>query len=157
MNKLDSEVRADNKLASDWLLHYHQRKQDYLAMRDEILNQTMKPPDNSAGGPGGQSGHSDPTGQKAVRLVRYEYDGHWLKVIEEVEAALPGNLQIYLEIKREYRFVRGRRGHRGWVTGVQRRYADKTGRWIAAPRTFLRWWDRIIEYTVRAAAKKGLL
>lgn len=155
MNKLDSEVRADNKLASDWLLHYHQRKQDYLDIRDEILNQTPKPPENSTGGPGGYQ--SDTTGQRAVRLAQYENDGSWLKVIEEVEVALPNNLQIYLEIKREYRFVRGRRGHRGWVTGVQRRYADKTGRWIEAPRTFLRWWDRIIEYTVRTAAKKGLL
>lgn len=122
----------------------------------------------------GGDGHvSDTTGRGAANLVAL--DGativwsrgrsmkvrdmaEWLRLIADIERALPWKMQIYLQLRQEHRTQ-----VRGWVAPVQLKYAeivaarDGVGEWIEAPRTFWVWWKSLVDITAREAAKKGLL
>lgn len=156
---LDQEAKKDNRIAAGWLLYYHERKKEYDSRREAILYASPDPPDGQPRG----TATGDTTGSKGARLAELHADGAWLALIEDVERRLPWKMQIFLRLRREYRFARGRRG---WTAAVQWRYAeevaarlkkDPTDTWIESRSTFSRWWDRIVEYTVRAALKKNLL
>ena len=156
---LDQEAKKDNRIAAGWLLYYHERKKEYDSRREDILYASPGPADGQPRG----TATGDTTGSKGARLAELCEDGDWLALIEDVERRLPWKMQIFLRLRREYRFARGRRG---WTAAVQWRYAeevaarlekDPTDTWVESRSTFSRWWDRIVEYTVRAALKKNLL
>lgn len=142
-----------------WLLHYDERKADYLRRRANALlgsnsRLSLAP---------GHSSIGDPTGRKGERLLDLEAVGQWLELVEEVEVRLPQKMQVYLRVRRDYRSCIGRRG---WVSQMQRQYAAEmskvTGKqvemvWVDSRQTFWVWWERIVEFGARLAAKRGLL
>ena len=157
--QLDAEIREDNRIVSDWLLYYHERRRAYYDRRENILHSTPRP---DVGG-GRSSAISDTTGGKGSKLGDMETVERWIELAEEVERRLPWKMRAFLLLRREYRHVKG---NKGWTTAVQWRFAhevaERLGKrpedtWIESRRTFTRWWNRIVEYTARLAAKRGLL
>ena len=157
---LEQEVKSDNYKVSLWLLYYHDRKKEYTARRVALLLSSPAPSDGQPRG----TDTTDTTGGKGQKLAElYEQAGEWLDLIAEVEQGLPWKMQIFLRLRREYRYARGRNG---WTAPVQRKFAEEVAAklrkdpedtWIESRNTFTRWWDKIVEYAVRKAAKRGLL
>lgn len=158
--QLDTEVKRDNRKVAGWLLFYEERKAEYEKQREAIIESS--PPCFLDAVPG-ENAVTDPTGRKAVNLARLHETEKWLRLVEEVESRLPLKMQVFLRLRREYRY---RRGRNGWVAPVQWRYAQEIARilgknpedtWVESRTTFYYWWDRIVDYTARLAAKRGLL
>lgn len=157
---LDKEIKDDNRIVAGWLLWYHERRHEYLNRRTELIHSTPRP----EGPNGGQTFRiSDSTGQKGSKLADLEKTEQWLGLVAEVEQRLPWKMQIFLRLRREYRYARGRKG---WTAAVQWKFAqevaDRVGKrpedtWVESRETFSRWWDKIVDYTARLAAKRGLL
>ena len=157
---IDLEVRKENRKVANWLLFYEERKKEYQELREEILGASSQ---NLSGASIPKNAVSDPTGKKAVKLAQLQKMEQWIELVEEVERRLPPKMRLFLKLRREYRYSKG---NRGWVAPVQYRYvhevAEMLGKkpedvWIENRRTFWVWWSRIIEYTARLAAKRGLL
>ena len=167
MTNLVREAKDENRVVAGWLIHYHKRKEYYDQCREEVLYSTPQPPEVVTC-PINQN--SDTTGKKALALATFdENTGKWLALVEDIEEILPWKMQIVLKLRREtmHRPYKSRdRGRPAWIPYVQVRYAEevakRTGKapedvWIERPRTFIEWWNRIVEYAARLAAKKGLL
>ena len=174
MSAMDDELREDFGVISDWLLNYEDYLADYeyrraqlAEAREAIIDATPRSsPDDPAPGRNSARPVSDPTGRKGIRLAALDdlrTTERWLEWCQEVEAALPWKMQIFLRLRREYRH---RRGPHGWTAAVQHRYAreiaERLGKarqdvWIESRETFARWWLRIVQYAAIKAAKKGLL
>ncbi|MHB1044134.1 MAG: hypothetical protein ACYC0Q_15035 [Eubacteriales bacterium] len=157
----DDQIRKDNKIVSAWLLHYHERRQDYSRRKEEIIHSYASHPAVSV--IRSRKRHGDPTGKKGEKLVELHETERWLELVEKVEKQLPVKLQVFLVLRREYRHARGRRG---WTSAVQWKFSQEVAKrigekpedvWVESRNTFTRWWDRIVEYAARLAAKSGLL
>jgi len=159
----DGEIQKENRIVSDWLLFHPDRKKEHENKREEIL-QSLPPSFPKGIAASGSKLVSDPTGRRATKLAELEAaTGKWIKLIEEVEQRLPRKMKIFLQIRRELRYERE---PHGWTAALQHRYAealaeqegkDEEEVWIEDRTTFWRWWNKIIEYTARLAAKRGLL
>jgi hypothetical protein len=162
-NALEQEIRADNRIVEDWLLWVIERKQSYLNYKNEILESYRTP------GTTVDSKHknkiSDPTAVKGLKLSSNELQKteEWIQLIEEVETRLSPKMRLFLHLRREHRFASGRNG---WTASVQLKFANELARlthqkpedtWIQSRNTFTLWWSKIIDYTARLAAKRGLL
>jgi len=154
------EVHADNRIAAEWLLYYHEKKKKYHEKYDRILNAYSHILERT-GGRGNMP--SDITGRKGIKLAEMDAMHKWLELVEEVEQKLPWKKQIFLRLRREYRHARG---PKGWTSAIQWKYTqevaalmgkDPEDTWIENPRTFWVWWREIVDYTVRLAAKRKLL
>lgn len=161
---MDELQKKENKKVAGWLLYYEERKAEYEKRRQDIL---LK----ASGGPAlacrQERDMSDPVGNKVEQLLKFEETDKWLKLIEDVENRLPWKMQVVLRLRREARNRKGySRGRPAWIAYVQHRYcreiAEREGKdiedvWVNAPQTFSGWWERIVEYTAREAAKRGLI
>lgn len=156
---IDQIAKKENKKVEGWLLFYEDRLKEYEDERAEIIR-TASPSlfDGLKG-----TGTGDPTGVQGVKLAELQEREQWLRLVEEVERKLPQKLRVYLKVRRKYRHARG---SHGWVVRVQREYAETMAKltglpeeryWIDSRRTFWVWWERIVEYAARLAAKEGLL
>ena len=159
-NTLD--IRAENRIVSDWLLHYPERLQRHLDQQERVpfyAGQAMSDDIRAKGGT------SDPTAR--IAEARLKYDSEWFALIELVEQSLPQKQRVFLECRREATHQRGGKpGRPAWVAYVQCRYplvmAELTGKdverfYIGREMTLVSWWERIVEYAARMAAKRGLL
>jgi len=174
MSAMDDELREDFGIISDWLLNYEDYLVDYeyrraqlAEARETVIDATPRPsPDDPASGRNSVRTVSDPTGRKGIMLATLDdlrTTERWLEWCQEVEAALPWKMQIFLRLRREYRH---RRGPHGWTAAVQHRYAqeiaERLGKrvedvWIEDRNTFTGWWNRILQFGAIRAAKLGLL
>lgn len=161
---LSEEIKNDNKIVTGWLLQYHERRKEYYLRREAIIHSTPRP----EGENGGQTFKiSDSTGGKGTKLADMADIEQWLKLVEEVEQRLPWKMQIILKLRREAAYIKSRRrGRPAWVAYVQVKYCEEIAQrtskqledvWVDGERTFKDWWNRIVEYTARIAAKRGLL
>jgi hypothetical protein len=162
---LAEEHKNENRIVSAWLLYYHDRKKDYERRREVILQSSSASRISEAPG---HASVSDTTGRKGDKLAELAEDaGAWLALIAEVEERLPWKMQIFLRLRREFRYARSRgRGRPAWIPHVQRHYAEEVAAvlkrseedvWVSRVETFGDWWKMIIEYTGRLAGKRGLL
>jgi hypothetical protein len=160
----EKETKNENRIVQGWLLEYKQRKERYDRRRDDVLHSSPQPPDGMPRG----SATSNPTGQNGERLVELtEEVGRWLELIEDVQLGLNWKMQLILKLRREAIYIRGkRRGRPAWVSYVQVHYCEEVATregkrletvWVDRERTFYEWWERILDYTARLAAKRGLL
>ncbi|MEW6726897.1 MAG: hypothetical protein AB1327_08060 [Bacillota bacterium] len=158
--RLDREAREDNEIVEGWLLWYRERKQRYESMRELVLHSSPPPMDERP--PLDSNTWGDTTGRKAAALADNKA-WRWIALVEDVERRLPPKMQVFLRLRREYRFCRGRHG---WVAAVQTRLIDELARLsgkspedlpVYSDRTLRSWWKRIVEYAARTAAKRGLL
>jgi hypothetical protein len=174
---LEQEVSRDNRIASDWLLWVDEREVDMQQHREEIIDASSGAV-NGAGvtviGKGQRAGlghwqipyvkttpSSDSTGNRGTTLGDLQETEKWITLIREVEQRLPWKMRMFLMLRRECRHNVGRRG---WVAYVQYHYCHQVAKrlrkkpeetWIESRSAFNDWWNRIVEYTVRLAAKKG--
>ena len=152
---LDVEARNDNKKVEGWLIWKNERKREYELKREAIMHSSPPPPD---GQPRGLN-IGDSTGRKGRKLAMMQQTEQWICLVEEVEQRLPMNLRLLLKLKQEYKIgVRGRpiRWEIAWELSKQLSAIQKKDRSIS-PDTVDEWWERVVEYTVRLAAKKNLL
>lgn len=154
---LDAEAREDNKIVAGWLLYYNERCQWYERRREEILQSCG--PCLSEVLPGRGNAVSDPTGRKVDRLASLEETEKWLAFVEEVERRLPWKMQILLRLKRVYRIgTRGRPVRWRIALELSEEISRKIGKdYSVGPEMVDRWWQRILDYAARLAAKRGLL
>lgn len=161
---LEREIKSENRVVQGWLLEYRQRRETYDRYREDVLYASPQPPDGMPHG----TAISNPTEQKGGRLAELtEEAGAWLEIIEEVQNRLSWKMQIILRLRREAIHIRGKRsGRPAWVSYVQVHYCEEVAArerkqledvWVDREKTFYEWWDRIVEYAARLAAKRGLL
>ena len=179
MTNLVREAKDENKVVADWLLHYPKRKAAYEALKDAFAYPGAIVPEDRM--PVNINRKSDPTARIAIQLVTGEIvpaedldedQWLWLKLVEDVERALPWKLQIILRLRREAMHKQGMirkgkyKGRQAWIPYVQHKYADEIARctgkdledvWVDSPQAFSSWWTRIVEFAARLAAKRGLL
>jgi len=154
------ELKKENRKVANWLLFYEERKKEYEQLREEIIEASPTP---SNIGSISKNSVSDPVASKVMKLIKYQEMEEWLTLIEEVEKNLPPKMKLFLKLRREYRHSAG---SKGWVAPVQYRYVHELAAmlgknpedvWIENRVTFWKWWNRIVEYAARLAAKRGLL
>jgi hypothetical protein len=152
---LDKEAREDNRIVAGWLLYYHERKRDYENRREAILHSTPRPYEVS----GGTNYISDATGRKGQKLADLREIEEWLALVEEVERRLPWKMQILLRLKRTYK--RGARGRPvRWIIALKlsEEISERTRKdYSIGPDAVDEWWQKVVEYGARLAAKRGLL
>lgn len=157
-----ADCDRQNRIAGGWLLYYDDRLEE-LTLQVQDIQEASAASMNSAQCRNG-SGISDPTARKALALATPELiqQENWLALIREVEAKLPDQYRIFLFWRRKYRYYRGRKG---WIPLVQRKFAadmakiagqDEEEVW-RSERTLGVYWDKMVDYTVRLAIKRGLL
>ncbi len=160
---LNAEIKKENRLVAEWLLYYPDRLQAYESHIDSV---SLYPVQAISEDIRAKGQTSDPTGRIATQLSTHTYDSRWLDVIAEVERRIPDKQRVFLEVRREARNNHANhRGRPAWVVYVQCKYplvmAEKTGKgaedFYMHYQTCRYWWDRLIEYAARIAAKRGLL
>ena len=96
MTNLIREAKDENKVVADWLLHYPKRKAAYEALKDAFAYPGGVAPADRL--PISTNRMSDPTARIAIQLVTGEIvpaedldeeQWLWLRVVEDVERALP--------------------------------------------------------------------
>ena len=179
MTNLIREAKDENKVVADWLLHYPKRKAVYDVLKDAFAYPGTVAPEDRL--PVKTNRMSDPTARIAIQLVTGEIvpaedldeeQWLWLRVVEDVERALPWKAQVILRLRREVVHKQGLirkgkyRGRPAWIPYVQHKYADelvkRTGKkledvWVDSPQAFTNRWGKIVDLAGRVAAKRGLL
>ena len=154
------DFKQQDKIAAEWLLHYHERKKQYQIQQEE---HTVLSAANYNGLPRG-NGIGRPTENKGLILAELEETHAWLQTIEDAESTLSEKKQAFLDIRRraeQLEFVR-EVGRPGWVDYVQVQYADWHERnygteYLPSKKTLHLWWNEIIDVTVRIAIRRGCL
>ena len=156
------DIKQENRIVSDWLLYYPERLRQH---EEQLASVTFLSSPSLSDDIQGTGGTSDPTARVAAQ--RLKYDSAWFDLIADVERSLPEKQRVFLECRRQaLKQHGGRPGRPAWIAYVQCRYplvmAERTGRdvehyFIGREMTLHQWWERIVDYTARLAAKKGLL
>ena len=158
------QVKAENRIVSDWLLYYPERLKEYEEAQDDVALY----PGQALSSDIKAKSISDPTHRiAALREKAGKWDVRWFEVIAEVERRIPEKQRIFLQVRREARHNHSNyRGRPGWVAYVQCKYplvmAERTGRdagnfYIGEAKTYYLWWMRLVEYASRLAIRKGVL
>ena len=156
------DIKNENRVVSDWLLYYPERLRQH---EEQLASVTFMQSPSLSDDIRGTGGTSDPTARVAGQ--RLKYDSEWFGLIADVERSLPEKQRVFLQVRREALNIQGGgRGKPAWVSYVQCKYplamSQKTMRpvecyYISTPSIFYSWWNKIVEYTVRKAIRRGLL
>ena len=160
---LQTEAKKENRIVSDWLLYYHERLKEYKEYKEGVAIY----PNQAISDEGHGSNISDPTQRIVLKRLDFKYNPEWFDVVEELERRIPEKQKVFLKVRREAKDKHANyRGRPAWVPYVQCRYpiemSKLTGRgaeefFISQPRVFYDWWNRLVDYGVRLAIKRGLL
>ena len=161
--ELQNEIKKENQIVSDWLLHYHDRLAEYEQHKSEIAVY----PGQALSDEIRAEGISDPTHRAALKMQGFKYNPEWFLLVEELERRIPEKQRIFLQVRREARNNHSNyRGRPGWVAYVQCKYplvmAERTGKdiekfYIGHPNTYTGWWNRLVEAAVRMAIERRLI
>ena len=156
------DIKNENRVVSDSLLYYPERLRQH---EEQLATVTFISSPSLSDDIQGTGGTSDPTARVAGQ--RLKYDSEWFSLIADVERSLPEKQRVFLQVRREALNIQGGgRGKPAWVSYVQCKYplamSQKTMRpvecyYISTPSIFYSWWNKIVEYTVRKAIRRGLL
>lgn len=151
---------GQNKIASNWLLEYPERRQDFMARLSEFsfLSATIY-----TGMPTGTD-VGTPCENKALSLALMEESRLWIMTIEDTERVIGEKKLAFLDARRwvdkQQRKSTPEKGRPGWISATQARYAD----WFFCrfnqtsypdSKTVTKWWDEIVNITVRIAIARG--
>ena len=161
--ELQTEIKRENQIVSNWLLHYHDRLEEYEEHKSEIAVY----PGQALSDEIRAEGISDPTHRAALNLQSFKHNPEWFALVEELERRIPDKQRVFLQVRREARNNHSNyRGRPGWVAYVQCKYplvmAERTGKdaarfYMANPKTFTDWWNRLVNYGARLAIKRKLI
>lgn len=146
-----SQIRSDNRMAANWLIHYCERKRDFENKKQEIIA-GVKAKDENVGG-GRSSLPGKPVENVVCRLEAYENGNtaKWLQTVEDVKSIVGPKKRQLLELRQECRYYIGPDGGRpGWIAPVQQRFGEITG-WCPAESTLKDMWGSIVTLTVYVA------
>ena len=150
-------IKKDNKIAEEWLLFYSDRRRQYYADMRSILGAGSYPEVSI------RCGVSNPTMAKAIQLTRLMQHEAWLETVEAVEESLSESKRAFLAARREaaYACKQDGPGRPPWIDFVQQRYAEEmkkrcAGRYYVDDNTIRKWWQDLIQLTVRVAIKKNV-
>lgn len=139
-SKLIKELESYYQQAEFWLLNAPQKEEELKRKREDILHSSSGPSYENVVD---QSGFSDPTGNKAQRLLEIEREERWIELIREIEQTPFGHI---VRLRRHY--GRGYRGNPVW-----RRIAAKipySERWVREK------WKDVVHYTAFLAVSRGI-
>lgn len=125
---IKDQIREENRVAANWLIHYRERKRDHEERRQELLANTKEKDDNVVGGRSTVIGR--PTEALACKLEDHDNgnSAKWLQVVEDVKSIIGPKKKQLLEIRQECRFYISPDGGRpGWIAPVQVRFGEMTG------------------------------
>lgn len=154
------DLKSENKIASGWLLNYHERLQAFkssMASFSELgaTIYTGMPHSPTIG---------NPTENKGITLAQLEDTKVWLMTIEDTERCLSEKKRAYLDMRRRSNEIEAQQeiGRPGWVDYVQMRYSDWHYRrygiaYVPSRCQLFRWWNEIVDIAVRIAIRRGVL
>lgn len=156
--KINDFFAHDRKTAERYLLNFLQIEKAYEEQKEAYIN--YKENDSNVGG--GSSGIGDPTGQKAMKGIRFDAEHEeprWLKAVRICRAGLGERKNIFIECRIEAEknsFRNGDRGRKAWVIYTQRRYAEEIEKRFlsmehVSDKTMRLWWQMIIDRVIYIA------
>lgn len=149
-----AQIKTENQIAANWLIHYRERKRDHDNQRQEILAGTKERDDNVGGGRSSIPGR--PVERMACKLEEHDTGNtaNWLQTVEDVKAIVGPKKRQLLELRQECRFYISPDGGRpGWIAPVQQRFGEITG-WCPAENKIKEMWYEIVGLAVRIAIIK---
>jgi hypothetical protein len=152
---IKEQIKKENRVAANWLIHYRQRKRDHDEHRQEILISKKEYDENVGGGRSSIPGR--PTESMACKLDEHDTSNaaRWLLAVENVKIIIGPKKRQLLELRQECRFYISPDGGRpSWIAPVQMRFGEMTG-WCPAERTIQDMWKDIISIMVRVAIAHG--
>lgn len=148
---IKAQIRKENQVAANWLIHYRERKRSHDERRQELTGSIRERDDNVGGGRSSLPGR--PVESVACQLAEHDSSdtAKWLQVVESVKAIVGPKKRQLLELRQECRFYISPDGGRpGWIAPVQQRFGEITG-WCPSEQIMKNMWGEIISLTVRAA------
>lgn len=153
--QIKDQIKQENRIASNWLIHYRERKRDHDERRQEILAGARERDENVGGGRSSLPGK--PVESMACKLDEHDTSNtaKWLQVVEDVKAIVGPKKRQLLELRQECRFYISPDGGRpGWVAPVQQRFGEITG-WIPSEQVMKNYWNDIVNTAVRMSVVRG--
>lgn len=154
------DIKRQNQIASEWLLHYHKRRSEYF----ERLSQFSPIAATQYTGMPHGSGVGNTTASKAIDLGGLKSDEIWIMTIEDAERILSPKKAIFLEVRRMAEDIKydGDIGRPNWTGYTQVNYAEKINRMygydrVPSERAMNNWWNSMVDIVVRIAIKRGCL
>lgn len=148
---IKEQIRKENKIAANWLIHYRERKRVHEEQRQEILAGTREHDENVGGGRSSIPGR--PVESMDCKLDEHDTNtsAKWLQTVEDVKAIVGPKKRQLLELRQECRFYISPDGGRpGWIAPVQQRFGEITG-WCPAENKIKEMWYEIVGLAVRIA------
>lgn len=153
----EEEIKRHNQIGAIWLLYYEDIQHEYLSViesnmvckKEAVMDLRDILKFNKLF-----------STQLIYSIGKVE---KWLALIESIEMKLPLKLKVFLMLRRS---LRNNRGRRGWTASIQWKFSEEYARlikkqpeevWIEDRNTWTRWWDKVVDYTVRVALKNNLL
>ena len=149
--QIQKQIKEENRIASNWLIYYRERKRDHDERRQEILACTKEKDDNVGGGRSSIIGR--PTESLACRLADHDSNNTalWLQTVEDIKSIIGPKKRQLLELRQECKFYISPDGGRpGWIAPVQIRFGEMTG-WTPADDKLKEMWYEIVNIAVRIA------
>lgn len=153
------DYAGQNRVAAKWLLEYPERRIDFL---DRMREFSMLSATKLTGMPTGTD-VGRPVENMGLSLAQMEDTRLWIITIEDTEKCLGEKKLAFLSARRwvhNQQLDDGKEGRPGWVDASQAKYAEWFFRRYGRPsypdrRTVFRWWDEIVNVTVRIAIARG--
>lgn len=151
-------IAKQNAIAAGWLLWIEERRAETKEQEADIIGRSAGP--DMSGIRGSMPGKTtENRGQEVITKTAYEKA--WIQLIDDVSDQLPIHLKVFLKLRQDYRFSRGRNG---WMCQVQQKFAqemaDLTGlsteHTYRSPTRLADYWDEIVEITAREAIARQL-
>lgn len=144
------DIKRQNKIASDWLIYYRERKMEHEEKRQELYSKKEK-------AVGLSTGLSKPTEGLAINLADHDLgnEARWLETIETVYSILNHKQRLILRLRQECQFhtTPPSAGRPGWIAPVQARFGGIKQK-PPAEQTLKDIWYHIVNYVVRLALMK---
>ncbi|MDR3565557.1 MAG: hypothetical protein P4N59_29535 [Negativicutes bacterium] len=154
------DFAGQNRFATRWLLEYTERRIDYM---DRMAEFSVLSATKYSGMPKGTD-VGRPIENLGISLVSMEETRLWVMAIEDTEKCLGEKKLAFLNVRRwvhrQQEVGNTENGRPGWVDESQARYADWFYRrfdTVSCPsrNTMFKWWEEIINVTVRIAIARG--
>lgn len=150
MTELKDTIKQQNKIASDWLVYYRERKREHEERRQELYSKREK-------AVGLSTGLAKPTETLAVNLADHDSSNNalWLETVETVYNMVGRKKQLLIKLRQECKpYASSYGGRPGWIAPVQARWGDEE-RWCPVEITLKRMWFDIVNLATRIAMIKN--
>lgn len=142
-----NDIKRQNKIASEWLIYYQERKREHGERRQELYSKREKAGELS-------TGLSKPTEMIATNLVNHDCFSNaakWFETVETVYNMVGHKKRLLIRLRQECKFYVSFNGGRpGWIVPVQVRFGEEMG-FVPAEQALRNTWEDIINLTVRMA------